>query len=186
MRYSLVLIVLISLSNQSASAHSGRTDSRGGHVDRRTGRYHFHNSGSSSFSGRTFTPRTTVRTSPRLTYRSGSKTTAKIKSLTQIPSSFDDKQSFEVLRSSRWGLRTIFKVRVSLKNGAKPLKNELVKITESLKTGRGYFVHFYLPDMDIENLAWAVGSVRDGIHISVKIYDDRAPDNLLNPAHQQE
>lgn len=31
-------------------AHSGRTDSSGGHYDRKTGVYHYHNSGSSSYS----------------------------------------------------------------------------------------------------------------------------------------
>ena len=40
------LIIFISISNISI-AHSGRTDSNGGHYDSSTGEYHYHNDGSS-------------------------------------------------------------------------------------------------------------------------------------------
>lgn len=41
---SLTLIITLLLSSTSF-AHSGRTDSRGGHWNRKTGTYHYHNSG---------------------------------------------------------------------------------------------------------------------------------------------
>jgi len=45
----LLLILFISFSFISlVTAHSGRTDSSGGHNNRSTGTYHYHNSGSSS------------------------------------------------------------------------------------------------------------------------------------------
>gem|GEM_PF-1628254 len=52
--FSLLCVVLfVSI----ASAHPGRTDSSGGHYDRRTGEYHYHNSGR-----RTSPPRRTTST----------------------------------------------------------------------------------------------------------------------------
>lgn len=51
MRYKLitVLILLFFLSSFSFS-HSGRTDSNGGHYNRKTGVYHYHNSGTKTSS----------------------------------------------------------------------------------------------------------------------------------------
>lgn len=40
-RFSALLAVLLLLASP-ALAHSGRTDSQGGHYNRRTGEYHFH------------------------------------------------------------------------------------------------------------------------------------------------
>ena len=65
MRYLVILVVVAVLCSQNLLAHSGRTDSRGGHHDRIHGGYHFHNSG--------YAPRTTLYT-PRSFYRSTSKT----------------------------------------------------------------------------------------------------------------
>ena len=41
----LYKVVLIALITTVASAHSGRTDSSGGHYNRSTGEYHYHNGG---------------------------------------------------------------------------------------------------------------------------------------------
>jgi len=41
---TLIVTVLLSLPAVSATAHPGRTDSEGGHVDKSTGQYHYHNS----------------------------------------------------------------------------------------------------------------------------------------------
>lgn len=38
----LLIVVLIALTSSSALAHSGRTDSSGGHTDHSTGAYHYH------------------------------------------------------------------------------------------------------------------------------------------------
>ncbi len=46
----IILLVMVTLSSTSVYAHSGRTDSRGGHTNHSTGRYHYHNSGSSTTS----------------------------------------------------------------------------------------------------------------------------------------
>ena len=47
----ILILLLLSLGFISlVSAHSGRTDSSGGHNNRSTGTYHYHNSGSSSSS----------------------------------------------------------------------------------------------------------------------------------------
>lgn len=49
----LILVITFTAYNPKTiqvEAHSGRTDSRGGHWDRRTGTYHYHNGGNSSSS----------------------------------------------------------------------------------------------------------------------------------------
>ena len=42
LRTTLILII-ISLQSSVGFSHSGRTDSQGGHYNRKTGEYHFHN-----------------------------------------------------------------------------------------------------------------------------------------------
>ena len=42
MRRTSILILMLTLCVASAFAHSGGTDSRGGHIDRSTGEYHYH------------------------------------------------------------------------------------------------------------------------------------------------
>lgn len=42
MKRLLILVVCLSILLSPASAHSGRTDSKGGHYDRSTGEYHYH------------------------------------------------------------------------------------------------------------------------------------------------
>ena len=49
-RYLLIAIFLTFGLVSIVSAHSGRTDSSGGHNDRSNGTYHYHNTGSSSSS----------------------------------------------------------------------------------------------------------------------------------------
>ena len=44
MKFVLLVIVFTSI----LFSHSGRTDSNGGHYDRRTGEYHYHNGGHSN------------------------------------------------------------------------------------------------------------------------------------------
>ena len=45
MNKSYLLSLLTIILSANLSAHSGRTDSNGGHYDRSTGLYHYHNSG---------------------------------------------------------------------------------------------------------------------------------------------
>lgn len=45
---SILLAVFLLLIPRIGSGHSGRTDSNGGHTNRKTGEYHYHNGGSSS------------------------------------------------------------------------------------------------------------------------------------------
>jgi hypothetical protein len=56
MRYLCAVAILLVVA-ATAIAHSGRTDSRGGHFNRKTGSYHFH--------GAPRTPTVRVRTAPR-------------------------------------------------------------------------------------------------------------------------
>lgn len=70
--YTLVLII----GCAEACAHSGRTDSSGGHYNRRTGSYHSHGGGSSSSMTRV-TPRTAARIAAAATSRTRSRTTSK-------------------------------------------------------------------------------------------------------------
>ncbi|QDT24429.1 YHYH domain-containing protein [Gimesia chilikensis] len=67
---SWIFICLI-VSVNFSFAHSGRTDSKGGHYNRRTGEYHFHGRGSSPSTLRL------VRTEPRTTSPSIARTTAR-------------------------------------------------------------------------------------------------------------
>ena len=57
---SLLLTTGMLFPYDSAHTHSGRTDANGGHYNRKTGQYHYHNS------GRSRTPRNTHRTPPRV------------------------------------------------------------------------------------------------------------------------
>lgn len=83
-----------------ASAHSGRTDSKGGHFNRRTGQYHYHNSGSSSGSSSSSRTRTTglrtYRTKARTTYRSTARSVAKKKAVAQQKSDARKKRKIDL------------------------------------------------------------------------------------------
>ena len=62
---SILCVVLITIAIPfTVFAHSGRTDSKGGHYNRKTGEYHYHNSGysSSSSSSYSYTTRTRYAT----------------------------------------------------------------------------------------------------------------------------
>ena len=59
--FAAFLTVMLTLDN-AVDAHPGRTDSKGGHNDRKTGTYHFHNSGRVAP-----TPRISPAPNPRIT-----------------------------------------------------------------------------------------------------------------------
>ncbi len=85
---ALFVAALLTTLAATANAHSGRTDSKGGHFNRKTGEYHYHGGGSARsdpppqqtvevepeppppVTPRTV-PRTIVRTAPRTTARTG-------------------------------------------------------------------------------------------------------------------
>ena len=46
--YTCIMLTCTWLLRITASAHSGRTDANGGHYNRTTGEYHYHNGGTSS------------------------------------------------------------------------------------------------------------------------------------------
>ena len=62
---SLMLTASILFYN-SAHTHSGRTDANGGHYNRKTGEYHYHNSGRSRSRFQAPTEPHRVSTPPRL------------------------------------------------------------------------------------------------------------------------
>ncbi len=64
---STVLALVALIWANDASAHSGGTDSSGGHFNRRTGTYHHHGGGGSSV-------RTSAKTVPRTSYRTSAPT----------------------------------------------------------------------------------------------------------------
>lgn len=74
-RFLILASLSLSMSTNMCTAHSGRTDSSGGHMNRRTGQYHFHGGGVST--SRTYNP-TAVRSVPRTTYRSVARTTPRV------------------------------------------------------------------------------------------------------------
>lgn len=47
---SIIFIIFVVMSSVTVFAHPGRTDANGGHYDRKTGAYHYHNGGSSGSS----------------------------------------------------------------------------------------------------------------------------------------
>lgn len=91
------LTLLGSISPNYVAAHSGRTDSSGGHYDRRTGSYHYHNSGT-SYAKTTYKaePRTTYRTSARTSYRQVHSTAKGISQESSPPSSAESRESEHV------------------------------------------------------------------------------------------
>ena len=50
-RISALVVILLMSFPLLVLAHSGRTDSNGGHYNRKTGEYHYHNGGSSRSGG---------------------------------------------------------------------------------------------------------------------------------------
>ena len=66
----LVILSILLFSAVVAYTHSGRTDSRGGHYNRKTGTYHYHNSGTTRSS--------TNRSSSTSTYSSNTSTLARV------------------------------------------------------------------------------------------------------------
>ena len=66
----LVILSILLFSAVVAYTHSGRTDSRGGHYNRKTGTYHYHNSGTTRSS--------TTRSGSTSTYNSSSSTFARV------------------------------------------------------------------------------------------------------------
>lgn len=64
-----LLIALLSVSSVVSFAHPGRTDSNGGHYNRKTGTYHYHNGGNSGRSSTTTVPSTPAR--PTSTWPTG-------------------------------------------------------------------------------------------------------------------
>lgn len=52
------LVVLIAVATTTSLAHSGRTDSKGGHYNRKTGVYHYHNGGTTKTTNSTKTTST--------------------------------------------------------------------------------------------------------------------------------
>ncbi|MCL1940688.1 MAG: YHYH domain-containing protein [Synergistaceae bacterium] len=73
MKKILVSVWILLLFVTSAFPHPGRTDANGGHYDRKTGQYHYHNSGSSSSrsSSSSSTNRSTSSSASRSTSKSG-------------------------------------------------------------------------------------------------------------------
>lgn len=69
MRYTFFVALLIS---SQAFGHPGRTDSSGGHFNRKTGEYHYHGGGGASRGGSSYTPQPlyNARESARSGYRS--------------------------------------------------------------------------------------------------------------------
>ena len=60
--YGLAILLILLLSAVFAYTHSGRTDKNGGHYDRRTGLYHYHNSGTVPRTNRTLPTTPDVKT----------------------------------------------------------------------------------------------------------------------------
>ena len=56
-----LLVVLLVFVGTELSAHSGRTDSKGGHYNRKTGGYHYHGGGTSSSSSSSSSRTSTVQ-----------------------------------------------------------------------------------------------------------------------------
>lgn len=72
--FSVVAVMLIAGLSLTVSAHPGRTDSKGGHWNRKTGTYHYHNGGGSS-GGTQSSGNSSVSSTPKTVY--ATKITAK-------------------------------------------------------------------------------------------------------------
>ncbi len=58
-----IITIAVTLNSSIAFAHSGRTDSNGGHYNRKTGEYHYHNGGSATKSSLSSTSSSSKSTS---------------------------------------------------------------------------------------------------------------------------
>ncbi|MCD1653106.1 YHYH domain-containing protein [Treponema zuelzerae] len=67
MKKSLMVLLFLSVCATLTFGHSGRTDANGGHYNRKTGTYHYHNGGKSSTPSEkaktSETPKTTISSS---------------------------------------------------------------------------------------------------------------------------
>ncbi len=70
-----IITIAVTLNSSITFAHSGRTDSNGGHYNRKTGEYHYHNGGSATKSSSSSTSSSTSSSSKNTS--TSTKTTAK-------------------------------------------------------------------------------------------------------------
>lgn len=86
---------VILYSCNTSTAHSGRTDARGGHYNRRTGVYHYHGIGASSSFGVSSLFRSFARSTPRTTARKAAPTSkgARARSLSSVSATRGNRES---------------------------------------------------------------------------------------------
>ncbi len=76
-RILTTFVAILFVCSLAALAHPGRTDSKGGHNDRKNGGYHYHNSGSSSSSKSSSSSSSSSKSSPSYSNKYASGTTPK-------------------------------------------------------------------------------------------------------------
>ncbi|MDB4744021.1 YHYH domain-containing protein [Planctomicrobium sp.] len=154
--YGIIIIggLFLSFSSNGVYAHPGRTDSSGGHHNRKTGGYHTH----SSTPTRVTTPRQTplVRTQARTSARTSSKLDYRGQSRTISSKSKEEKFKFVSKKTS--GKTLIVKIQIT--SVPTPTETELKQIAESLMAAKNYNVFFYLNNMDVESKPWAICLIR--------------------------
>ncbi len=137
--------------------HSGRTDSSGGHHNRKTGTYHYHNSGSSSRGNSArYTPRTSYRTSAKTSYRT---------TYRKPPQS--DRFSYKILGTTKVGTQTRYRIQLVPQTASTPTEVDLRKIANKLE-GKNFSATFFLPGT--EQGPVACGSVRKSSERGLEIH----------------
>ncbi len=169
-------------------AHSGRTDSSGGHFNRRTGSYHTHGGGSSiSSTSSSPAPRVSYRTSARtsfnttargmseeeLKYRIATTQTQIRRSRSELPGQTLTSQI--ELTEDKSSSRTIYRIRLKPIGYSLPTDNELNEIVQNLSARRNDLAYFYLPTMDIKKPAWAVATKLSEDPATIRRFDNRVP-----------
>ena len=150
---TLVLVVCVC---SSVSGHSGRTDSNGGHHDRRTGEYHYHSGGPSL-------SRTTSRSEPPTEARTTARTTSRTSppSVRRLTADIDDAHpalkgsEYDVVSNELVKTRPKVVIQLLVPDQAHWTDQRLEGIAKDVAIkGRAVF-YFYLPDMELEERPWA-------------------------------
>ena len=175
----VVTILFVLSSVTGLYAHGGRTDSSGGHRNRKTGGYHYHSSGTPSPQYRAV-PRRSYQTSARTSYRKTSRTHAVVKKKKpakpiQKKTGNEAKLKYEMALTQKSGSRVLFKVRILKVASTLPSESQLLAVAKLLNPRRSYLVHFYLPGMNIKSSAWAVAVKTSSKPLAVRTFDKRLP-----------
>lgn len=173
-----------------ALMHPGGLDSQGGHMNRKTGEYHYHRGSPSAGAAQPIRnldppikeprsvrdePRTTVTLSPRTTSRS-QPPRLDVVLPSEGPASLDDSElRYEVIKRQISSGNNIVRVMLYPVRSKSPAETDVERVAKKVGEDKRYAAYFYLPGMKASLPAWSIVIV-DGDKIAKHTkHDERLP-----------